>query len=162
VPQVTRQHARPPDHRGRHLRRLGHRLGHDPLQRPLPQPAGEEVGDEVHLGRRGPGEEGVDELCPGAHRSGAGRACECGEGPVEFRDRDGVGDGVSGTRIRRPGPAGGDSLGDGGPAHPDPALAGFADEEADGGLDLVGGESAEQVGQGGDLGGAGRSGGHLR
>ena len=76
-------------------------------------------------------------------------------------DRPGFsGRSVPETSAARPG--GRRPLGEGGPADADPALAGLADQEADGRFDLVGVEPAEEVGQRGDLGAAGRRGRHPR
>jgi hypothetical protein len=180
VPEVAGQHAGPSEHGRRYLGGFGHRLSHDPFERSLTEAAGEQVADEVHLSRGCPGEEVVDELRPGAHRSGASRAGELGEGAVELRDGDGVGGsllvlvtdraGFSGRSVTRMdglwagrvGPASGDRLRKCRPADPDPPLAGFADEEPDGGLDLVRGQPPQQIGQRGDLGRAGRCGRHPR
>ena len=57
---------------------------------------------------------------------------------------------------------GGEPLGQRRPADTDPALAGLADQESDGGLDLVGGQPAQQVGQRRDLGAPRRRGRHPR
>jgi hypothetical protein len=54
------------------------------------------------------------------------------------------------------------SLGQRGPSDADPALAGFADEEADRRFDFFGRQLAEEIGEGGDLGRAGRGGGDPR
>ncbi len=99
VPEIARQHARSPDGRRRHLRRLGHGLRHDPLQRPLPQPAGQKIGDEVDLRRRRLGQEGVDELRPGADGADAGRAGQLGERPGPSSR---IGDPVSRRSLVRP------------------------------------------------------------
>ena len=184
VAEIPGQHARPPDDRRRHLRRLGHCLGHDPFKCPLPKPPGQQIGDEVDLRRGRPGQDGIEDGRPGPHRSRAGGAGQFAQRLIEFgkgdparssarrfvslgTDRPGF-SGRSVPRLqpgrigRRDSPTGGDPFGQCGPADADPALAGFADQESDGRFDLVGVEAAEQVGQRGDLGAAGGRGRHPR
>ena len=148
--EVAHQHQGPPNRGRGNAGGPGDRLHHHALAGPLAQLAHEQPPHEVGLRGRGPGQEAAEEVEAPLGRSLAGRAGDRVEHAVEI-----------GHRQRRLRSRCGSQRSHRGPAHADASLAGIAGDEPghDAGFAAV--RAAQQLGQGLDLGGARRRGGHF-
>ncbi len=86
VGEVSSQHRRPADRRGRNGGGLGDRVGHQPRERTLAELTREQAHDEVGLGRRRAREQVAEDLLARAARSRAGGDGDPVERLVELGD----------------------------------------------------------------------------
>ena len=138
--EVAREHRRSAHQRRLRPGSLRDRVGHQPRQRTLAQLADQQPAHEVTLGLGAASEERCEQVAPCPHRTLAGRVLHLRQQPVEVGHGD-----------RRRGRRNGLEPADGGPAHPDAPLPGFAGEETHHRPHVGFRRAGQQLREGGDL-----------
>lgn len=123
--QISAEHCRAPDVRGRDPRGAGHCVGHHSGQCALAQLTAEQSAQERLLVDGGRAEQRGKQCGPAVLRSRSGARPDLGQGGINTGHRQHRRIGGCGQRAKR------------GPSHPDLALGEFAGQPGDGDRDLV-------------------------